>query len=559
MKYGLIGEKLSHSFSKEIHEKLSHQDYEIVEVPKTGLASFMKKRDFCGINVTIPYKETVMKYLDVIDDHAKMIGAVNTVINRGGKLYGYNTDFEGFCGLAIHAGIELKDKKVLILGNGGTAKTAAAVCESLGVNKIYIATRKPGAANISKDDYKDYLDAEVLVNATPVGMYPDIHNKPADIADFKNLCGVIDAVYNPIRTELVNDAIRAGIPAECGLYMLVRQAVAAEELFTGEKIKYNLNEQVYKEILFAKENIVLIGMPGCGKSTVGNVLAKKTGRRFIDIDSIIEEKYGSPSSIIINKGESAFRDIEQSIIADISAQTGCVIATGGGAILREQNMYSLKSNGKIFFIDRSLDLISLTGDHPLTPDAKSLSRVYTMRYKDYKKFADIVVDGDSTFADVADNIMSKFKRGVSSGLAKILVLNGPNLNMLGVREPEIYGTETYSDLCERIKKYSEEKGFKVELFQSNHEGALVDKIQESMGIVDGMVINAGGYAHTSIAIPDAVRAVGIPVVEVHISDVSSREEFRKTDYLKDVAFDIVSGKGTDGYFEAIDKLLLKIG
>lgn len=140
---------------------------------------------------------------------------------------------------------------------------------------------------------------------------------------------------------------------------------------------------------------------------------------------------------------------------------------------------------------------------------------------------------------------------------KILIINGPNLNMLGIREPAIYGTNTYQDLCDMIQDHGDKLGVQVEFFQSNHEGALVDAIQAAFGEVQGIVINPGAYTHTSVALLDAVKTVGIPTVEVHISDPDTRDEFRRVSYIRQGCVATIKGHGLNGYLEAMDFLVEK--
>ena len=282
MKYGLIGEKLGHSFSKIIHERLGDYEYELREIAPDELNGFMQQRDFLGINVTMPYKADVIPYLDWIDDVAKEIGAVNTIVNRDGKLYGYNTDFYGMTKLFAHAGIDARGKKAIIFGTGGTSKTAAAVLKSLGAGEILKVSRSSKQDSITYDELrKSHLDAEIVVNASPVGMYPNIRCMPIDIYEFSNLSGVIDAVYNPLRTLTVLCGKDNGAVAAGGLYMLVSQAVRASELFLNRSFADGVIDEIYNEILKKKENIVLIGMPASGKSTVGKILAKRLGRELV--------------------------------------------------------------------------------------------------------------------------------------------------------------------------------------------------------------------------------------------------------------------------------------
>ena len=410
MKYGLIGEKLGHSFSKEVHSMLSDYEYEIREIPKEGLDSFMKEADFKAINVTIPYKESVIPYLSYISDEAKKIGSVNTIVNRGGKLYGYNTDFFGMVSLINKMRLSIKGKKTVILGTGGTSKTAFAVVESLGAEPIITVsrTKKDGAIDY-EELMKDHLDAEIIINTTPVGMYPDNFSSPVDISPFTKLEGVIDAIYNPIRTSLVVDALERGIKAEGGLYMLVAQAVYASEIFLDTKYPTEKLDKIYKKIKRKKENIVLIGMPASGKSTVATLLSKDLSRTVLDTDRMIEKsRQKSISDIFESDGEKAFRDYETYEIANASLQNNTIIATGGGAILRSENVKMLKQNGVLFFIDRPYEKLVPTSDRPLASDLDAIKKRYEERYDVYLKTADARIDADDQPVNVAKKITGVF-------------------------------------------------------------------------------------------------------------------------------------------------------
>lgn len=394
MKYGLIGEKLGHSFSKPIHEKIADYSYEIKEIKPSDLDAFMKEKDFNCINVTIPYKSAVIPYLDFVSETAKRIGAVNTIVNREGKLYGYNTDFGGLKGLIERHDFDLKNKKVLILGTGGTSKTANAVCESLGAKEIVFVSRK-GEVNY-ENVYSLHADAAYIINTTPCGMYPDNFSSPIEFSAFNSLEGVADAVYNPLKTRFCLEVERKGAKSCNGLYMLVFQAVLACELFTGEELeKEKFAEEIYLEILKEKRNIVLIGMPGSGKSTIGKALATATGKEFIDTDEMITEKHGVISEIFKEKGEEYFRNIEAEAVKEASMLSGRIIATGGGAILRKENVDALKQNGIIIFLNRPLEDIIPTSDRPLSSDIEALKKRFEERYDKYLSSADaeIVVDG----------------------------------------------------------------------------------------------------------------------------------------------------------------------
>ncbi len=401
MEYGCIGEKLGHSFSKIIHSKLMDYNYELCEIPKGKLADFMNKKEFKAINVTIPYKQDVIPFLDEIDENALKIGAVNTIVNNDGKLFGYNTDFLGLIALIDFAGIAVKDKKVLILGSGGTSKTAFAVAEYLGAKEIYRLSRNSGDGVITYSQAeKLHSDAEIIINTTPCGMYPNIKGTALDIDKFPSVSGVVDAVYNPLCSELVRKAKKKGITAVGGLYMLVAQAVYAAEKFKGIKINESEIYRIYNEILRDKQNIVLIGMPSSGKTTLGKIIAEKTGKKFIDTDALITEKYGNIPDIFKDKGEEYFRGLESKVITEVSVLQSSVIATGGGAILNPENIDSLKANGILIFIDRPLDMLITTDDRPLSSNIEQLKKRYEERYDIYCRSADYIINADG---DIEEN------------------------------------------------------------------------------------------------------------------------------------------------------------
>ena len=411
MKYGLIGEKLSHSFSKAIHESLADYEYELVEIERNKLCEFLKKREFSAINVTIPYKEEVIPNLDCVDEMAREIGAVNTVVNKDGKLFGYNTDFFGMSELIKHAKIEIKDKKVLILGSGGTSKTASAVVRSLGAKEVQKVSRSARDGAISYEDaYEKYSDADVIINTTPSGMYPSIEGMPIYIDKFSCLSGVIDAVYNPLRTALVCKAKEKGIAAEGGLYMLVAQAVRASEIFLDTKYDDDTINKIYSKMLKDKENIVLSGMPGSGKSTIGKLLAERLGREFIDLDEAIVKREGREiTEIFVEGGESLFRDIETKAVRETAIVSGAVIATGGGAILRDENVRLLKQNGRIYFLDRPIEQLVPTSDRPLASSRDAIINRYNERFPRYKATCDFHLKTDGVAEHAAENIIEDFE------------------------------------------------------------------------------------------------------------------------------------------------------
>ncbi len=413
MKYGLIGEKLTHSFSPEIHQKLGNYPYELVELNKEQIGAFMTEKDFAGINVTIPYKKEVIPYLDQISEEAKKIGAVNTVVNRNGKLYGYNTDYIGMSRLIMRVtdGRKLHGK-VLILGTGGTAVTAKVVARDLGAEETISVSRTKTEETVTYDEAVElHCDASFIINCTPVGMYPNDFESPIDLTSFGQLSGVIDAIYNPLRTPLVRQAKKLGIPAEGGLYMLVSQAVAAYGYFFDTEAPTELCDRIYNEVLLEKENIVLVGMPSCGKSSIGKALSVTLRRHFYDSDEpIAEEAKMSIPEIFLRYGETHFRYLETKSIKKLSSGIwNAVIATGGGAVIREENVDMLKANGRLIFIDRSLNNLTPTPDRPLSGDMDSLRRRYEDRYPIYTSVCDNAVDGNGTVAEVASSIIKLLK------------------------------------------------------------------------------------------------------------------------------------------------------
>ena len=410
MEYGLIGEHLPHSFSKEIHEQLASYTYELHELEKDELDSFMTAKDFKAINVTIPYKQDVIPYLDEISESAKAIGAVNTIVNRDGRLYGDNTDQMGMTALIRRLGLELSGKTVLILGTGGTSHTAQYVCKKLGAAEIYTVSRSGKDGSLTYDNAAERCpNAQIILNTTPAGMFPKPDAQAMDLAPFRKLEGVVDVVYNPLRTQLVRQAQSMGLPAEGGLYMLVGQAVAAVEIFLDQKLPSDALDRVFQSIYKGKENIVLTGMPGCGKSTVGRRLSKLLDRPLLELDQLIEQKAGMhPSEIIRTQGEAAFRDLESEIVAEAAQETGCIISTGGGVILREENMRRLRANGRIYFINRPLRYILPTDDRPLSADRAALEQRFRERYPIYKATADVIIPVKGLPKTVAEAIRKDF-------------------------------------------------------------------------------------------------------------------------------------------------------
>ncbi|MBR3972073.1 MAG: shikimate kinase [Ruminococcus sp.] len=401
--FGLLGEHLSHSFSPLIHSQLADYPYALYEVARESLGEWVKGNDLSGYNVTIPYKQEIMKYCDEISDVAQRIGAVNTVVRReDGTLFGDNTDYYGFAYMLSKLGADIKGKKAVVLGSGGASKTVQAVLTEQGAEVIVIS--RSGDNNY--DNISNHKDAFLLVNTTPVGMYPDCPKSPVDLKTFENLQGVCDVIYNPAKTALLLQAEKLSIPYVNGLSMLVAQAKRAAEIFTSAEIDASVVERIERKISYQTKNIVLVGMPGSGKSTVGKLVAEVLGRELADSDEEIKRvTRTSASEIIKSKGEREFRKTETQVLADICKESSLVIATGGGAVTVASNKDLLKQNSVVVFIDRDVNLLA-TDDRPLSVN---LSELYEKRLPMYEDFADIKVDGNKSTRAVADDIIKAFK------------------------------------------------------------------------------------------------------------------------------------------------------
>ena len=403
--YGLLGEHLPHSFSPHIHRLLGDYDYRLLEIPPADLDTFLRRRDFRGLNVTIPYKKAVMPYCDMLTSQAKRIGSVNTLIISGdGKMVGHNTDYDGFKLMVQSAGIDMQRKKVLILGSGGASLTAGAVAADLGAKEIITVSRH-GSVDYN-NVYRLHGDAEIIINATPCGMYPHNNDIPLDITSLPDCQGVLDMIYNPLRTKLVLTAQKLHIPACGGLTMLVEQARCSAEMFLGNKIPEQRTAEILHQLELELENIVLIGMPGCGKSSIGAQIAQLMQREFIDFDQYISQKIGlTPEDIILNQGEVTFRSIESEVAAEIGKRQGLVIATGGGTVTRDVNMLALRQNGRIYFIERGLSSLATAG-RPLSDDGKALEQLYQQRYPLYRHYADAIIDNNGSLAAAVQTILA---------------------------------------------------------------------------------------------------------------------------------------------------------
>ena len=403
--YGLLGRKLGHSWSPPIHTALGCEDYRLFEQEPEELAEFLSRPDLGGLNVTIPYKRDVMPYCDVIDETAKAIGSVNTLVRRAdGKLYAWNTDAAGFRWMAERAGIRIDGKKVVILGSGGASLTAQAVCRAMGAREVIVVSRS-GEHNY--ENLSRHADAEILVNTTPVGMYPAVGVSPVDLAVFPNCEGVLDVIYNPRRTALLLQAEARGIPCSDGLPMLVAQAKAAEEYFFEKQIPDSENERILSMLRQEMTNIVLIGMPGCGKSTLGAVLSAMTGREAIDLDRCIVEKAGRPiPEIFAAEGEAVFRALEREVTAEIGKLSGKIILTGGGVVKDRRNYAPLHQNGRIYHLVRDLNILPTDG-RPLS-QTTNLAVMWAEREPLYTAFRDAVIDNNGPVEETAQAIWRDF-------------------------------------------------------------------------------------------------------------------------------------------------------
>jgi shikimate dehydrogenase len=394
---GLLGRKLGHSYSPQIHEMLGSYSYALFEKEPEELEAFLKNGDFSGINVTVPYKKAVLPYLDELTPIAQKLGAVNTVVRRNGKLIGHNTDYFGFKRMLLDSGLDVAGKKVLVLGSGGASSTAVSVLEELGAKATVISrSGENNYANLHR-----HSDAALIVNTTPVGMYPHTGNSPVDLDLFPHLEGVLDVIYNPARTQLLLDAEKRNLVTRNGLLMLVAQAKEAAEWFTGTSLPDSLIPQIHRKLSAQMQNIVLIGMPGCGKTTVGKKLAEATGRVFADADEEIVRLAGkSIPDIFAQDGEEAFRAFETTVLEELGKQSGLVIATGGGCVTKERNYPLLHQNGRIFWLQRDLDLLPTEG-RPLSA-SRNLQKMYDLRKPLYKAFSDHAVNNEDIEATVAD-------------------------------------------------------------------------------------------------------------------------------------------------------------
>lgn len=407
MTCGLLGEKLGHSYSPEIHRALGDYEYRLFPTEKDNLREFLTGGGFDGINVTIPYKKDVMNYCTSLSDTAKRIGCVNTIVReKDGSLTGYNTDYYGFMYMVRRSGVNIAGKKALILGTGGASLTVRAVLSGLGAGQIVNISRR---GENTYNNIEKHADAGIIVNATPVGMYPDSGVSPVDLSLFQDCRGVFDLIYNPSKTALILQAEKLGIPYENGLSMLVAQAKQAAELFTGEKIPDIRIEEIHSKLSRQMENVILIGMPGCGKTSIGQELGKLTGRPFYDCDTEFCAKYGvSAGDCIKERGQETFRSMETELLKELSKKSGCIISTGGGCVTIPENRDILRGNGTVVWVRRHTALLPTEG-RPLSQAASSLSDMYVSRAPLYAAFADEQVKNFSAARDTALCIQRRLK------------------------------------------------------------------------------------------------------------------------------------------------------
>lgn len=406
MKFGLLGEKLAHSFSPLIHSVYGNYEYTLFPVAPEDLPAFFKERCFDGINVTIPYKQTVIPYCGILSPIAKRLNSVNTITVKDGLLCGDNTDYAGFLYLLKTGGITLQGKKVLILGSGGSSHTVQAVCMDEGAREIVIVSR---TGKVNYENLYLQSDADVIINTTPVGMYPNNGKSLVDLKLFPSLEAVADIIYNPQRTALLLQAEKLGLKHINGMPMLAAQAKYSSELFTGTVLDDALIEKAVETVNKATRNIIFIGMPGSGKSTIGRMIAKKLGRAFLDTDEMVHKMSGrTPAEIIRTDGEPAFREIERQAVLEAGKQTSAVIATGGGIIIDERNMDALRQNGFLIFLDRSIDKLE-TRNRPLSVNTDALKQLYEKRLPLYKKYADMTADSNGGLEETAEKIYEAIK------------------------------------------------------------------------------------------------------------------------------------------------------
>ncbi len=402
---GLLGEKLGHSFSPLIHSRFGSYEYRLFPTAKDELETFLRSDDFENLNVTIPYKKDVILYCDSLSTLASRIGSVNTIKRSNQGLVGHNTDYFGFCHMLKVGNIPIKGEKCVVIGSGGVSATVCVALEDLGAACITVVSRTQNTpAYIST-----LSDHTVVINTSPVGMYPNNGRAPLDLRQFDKLKGVADLIFNPLKTALLLQAEELGVPCIGGLPMLVAQAKQAAEIFDDKTIDNRLLDEVTSEVTFLCTNIILIGMPGCGKSTIGKELANRLGRTFYDTDTLIEQRAGKPiPQIFAEDGEEYFRALETLVLAEVGAQSGAVISTGGGVVKKKENRMHLRQNGYIIFVERSLQALAVNG-RPLSSSAEAVSKLYEERYPLYKMLSDLIIFNKGTIVDAVESICSQIR------------------------------------------------------------------------------------------------------------------------------------------------------
>lgn len=413
MEYGLIGENLEHSFSKSLHEDYLNTKYELISLKKEELKDFFIKKEFKGINVTIPYKKEVISYLDEVDPLVKRIGSCNCIINNNGKLKGYNTDYYGFKFLLEENEVSIENKNIAVLGSGGTYKTIKAVLEDLNANNIYCISRNKKDDNYTYEELLS-LKVDIIINTTPIGMYPNNYVNNIDLDKIENLELVIDVIFNPLRTKLLIDAKRKNIKTIGGLQMLVAQGIKSSELFLNKNYTLEEIRSCYFDLWVDKSNIVLIGMPMSGKSTIGHKLKEAFNKEFIDIDKeIVDKENKTINEIFEIYGEDYFRKLENELYTEYSKKNGLIISTGGGIVKNIDSIYKLKQNGLVVFIDRKIEKMIINNHRPLSKTKEDIERLYKERYELYLNNSDVKINNNGSKKRAVINIVEAFYENIS--------------------------------------------------------------------------------------------------------------------------------------------------
>ncbi len=409
MRLGLIGYPLGHSWSPAIHSYFLKEDcYELWQLEESQLDTFFAERNFDGINVTIPYKQKVMEYLDEIDPVAERMGAVNTIVNQNGKLIGYNTDYLGFADMLKANNIDVKNRKCAVLGSGGVSKAISEGIRLLDGETVIVSRHSSETTITYETLYETEKQYSVLVNATPVGMSPSVDISPIDLTRFTNVQSVVDVIANPLRTKLIFDAKLQGYQVQGGFEMLVRQAAIADRYFAGREVSEEEIQACMNHLLKERRNIVLIGMPTCGKSTIAKVIAERTGRQCIEMDEEIEKILGTTiKQCFAEKGETYFRDIESQLCQTLSTVTNAVISTGGGVIKREKNMQYLGMNSTVYWIQRDIEHLFATSDRPLSQSKEDVLQLFEERKNLYAMYCDAVIHNDGKLNSAVNEIIEK--------------------------------------------------------------------------------------------------------------------------------------------------------